>query len=101
MKVLKLATVIDTAGMLHLDIPTELSAGKFDVVIVLNPIISETAKVNPYDFSDLSGQLSWQGEGYGMSGIAAAIWVGTQTRLFQKVGFVDSTSLIVLLSSSP
>jgi hypothetical protein len=63
MKVLKLATVIDAAGMLHLDIPTELSAGKFDVVIVLNPIISETSTVNPYDFSDLFGQLSWQDEG--------------------------------------
>jgi hypothetical protein len=63
MKVLKLATVIDPAGMLHLDIPTELSAGKFDVVTVLNPIISEISKVNPYDFSDLSGHLSWQGEG--------------------------------------
>ncbi len=63
MKVLKLATVIDKSGILHLDIPTELSAGNFDVVIVLNPTITEDSEVNIYDFSDLAGQLSWQGDG--------------------------------------
>jgi hypothetical protein len=74
MKVLKLATVIDTAGMLHRDIPTELSAGKFDVVIVLNPINSETSKVNSYDFSDLSGRLSWKGEGVAMQRMLRDEW---------------------------
>ena len=42
MKVLKLATIIDASGNLHLDIPTELSSGAVDVVIVLNPSIPDT-----------------------------------------------------------
>ena len=66
MKVLKLSTVIDQSGILHLDIPTELSAGNFDVVIVLNPQIADTAHEKLYDFSDLTGRLSWQGDGVAM-----------------------------------
>ncbi|NJM20127.1 MAG: hypothetical protein HC836_20480 [Richelia sp. RM2_1_2] len=62
MKVLKLATVIDASGNLHLDIPTELSAGSVDVVIVLNPSISDAPQAKSYDFSDLAGHLSWQGD---------------------------------------
>ncbi|MEA5503649.1 hypothetical protein VB735_11120 [Halotia wernerae UHCC 0503] len=52
MKVLKLAAVIDASGNLHLDVPTELSAGTVDVVIVLNPSIPENSKEKSYDFSD-------------------------------------------------
>ena len=66
MKVLKLATVIDGSGVLHLDIPTELSAGNVDVVIVLSPRISENQQKKSYDFSDLVGQLKWQGDGLEM-----------------------------------
>ncbi|MBD2433919.1 MULTISPECIES: hypothetical protein [Fischerella] len=62
MKVLKLAAVIDGSGNLHLDIPTELPAGTVDVVIVLNPSIPDTPQIKPYDFSDLAGRLSWQGD---------------------------------------
>ncbi len=66
MKVLKLSTVIDRSGILHLDIPTELSAGNFDVVIVLNPHIADTTHEKLYDFSDLEGRLSLQGDGVAM-----------------------------------
>ncbi|MGH8001186.1 MAG: hypothetical protein ACREPR_17590 [Brasilonema sp.] len=62
MKVIKLAAVINDSGILHLDIPTELSSGTVDVVIVLNPSIPDTPQTKPYDFSDLAGCLSWQGD---------------------------------------
>jgi hypothetical protein len=62
MKVLKLATIIDASGNLHLDIPTELSSGAVDVVIVLNPSIPDTPQTKSYDFSDLAGRLSWEGD---------------------------------------
>ena len=61
MKVLKLTTIIDASGNLHLDIPTELSSGAVDVVIVLNPTgILDTHQTKSYDFSDLAGRLSWK-----------------------------------------
>lgn len=66
MKVLKLETVIDSSGNLHLDIPTELSPGTVDVVIVLNPSISENPQKNKYDFSDLAGRLSWKDDALAM-----------------------------------
>ena len=62
MKVIKLAAVIDDLGNLHLDIPTELSCGIVDVVVVVNPSIPDTSQTKPYDFSDLAGGLSWQGD---------------------------------------
>lgn len=62
MKVLKLATLIDESGNLHLDVPTELSAGAVDVVIVLNPSVTENPQTKAYDFSDLAGRLSWRGD---------------------------------------
>jgi hypothetical protein len=74
MKVLKLATIIDASGNLHLDIPTELSAGTVDVVIVLNPSISDTPQRKPYDFSDLAGRLSWQGDGVAMQRMLRDEW---------------------------
>jgi hypothetical protein len=61
MKVIKLAAVIDDLGNLHLDIPTELSSGTVDVVVV-NPSIPDTPQTKPYDFSDLAGCLNWQGD---------------------------------------
>lgn len=74
MKVLKLATVIDASGNLHLDVPTELSAGTVDVVIVLNPSIPENSIIEAYDFSDLAGRLSWQGDGVAMQRILQDEW---------------------------
>ncbi|NJR16898.1 MAG: hypothetical protein HC785_15085 [Calothrix sp. CSU_2_0] len=62
MKVLKLATIIDASGNLRLDIPTELASGAVDVVIVLNPSISDTSQTKSYNFSDLAGRLSWEGD---------------------------------------
>jgi hypothetical protein len=74
MKVLKLATVIDASGNLHLNIPTELSAGNVDVVIVLNPSITDTPQKKPYDFSDLAGRLSWQGDAVAMQRMLRDEW---------------------------
>jgi hypothetical protein len=67
MKVLKLATVIDASGNLHIDVPTDLSAGAVDVVIVLNPgTIPENTQKKSYDFSDLAGRLKWEGDSVAM-----------------------------------
>lgn len=74
MKVLKLATVIDASGNLHLDIPTELLPGTVDVVIVLNPSISKSPKKKLYDFSDLAGRLSWQDDGVAMQRVLRDEW---------------------------
>ncbi|ARV58781.1 hypothetical protein BZZ01_09130 [Nostocales cyanobacterium HT-58-2] len=62
MKVIKLAAFINDLGILHLDIPTELSSGTVDVVVVLNPSVPDTPQTKSYDFSDLAGRLSWQGD---------------------------------------
>lgn len=62
MEVLKLTTTLDASGHLHLDIPTELSSGQVDVVLILNPIPSKIAQLSSYDFSDLTGRLQWQGD---------------------------------------
>ena len=60
MEVLKLTTEIDRMGQLKLDLPTNLEAGKVDLVVIVNPVTDESKKQNPYDFSDLEGTLSWQ-----------------------------------------
>ncbi|BAZ40525.1 hypothetical protein NIES4101_64860 [Calothrix sp. NIES-4101] len=62
MKVIKLAAIIDDSGNLHLDIPTELSSGTVDVVVVVNPSTPDTPQMKSYDFSDLAGRLNWQGD---------------------------------------
>ena len=62
MEVLKLTTEIDPTGQLKIDLPTNLEVGKVDLVVILNPVTDEKTKQNPYDFSDLKGQLSWQGD---------------------------------------
>ncbi|MBW4667050.1 MAG: hypothetical protein KME60_06275 [Cyanomargarita calcarea GSE-NOS-MK-12-04C] len=74
MKVLKIATVIDASGNLHLDIPTELLPGTVDVVIVLNPSIPENSQTKAYDFSDLAGRLSWQDDGVAMQRLLRDEW---------------------------
>ncbi|NEQ19294.1 MAG: hypothetical protein F6K28_05570 [Microcoleus sp. SIO2G3] len=39
-----------------------MSSGTVDVVVVLNPNIPDIPQTKPYDFSDLAGRLSWQGD---------------------------------------
>ena len=62
MKVLQLTTTVDESGHLRLDIPTELTPGEVNVVLVLDPVVSSTIKKTNYDFSDLAGRLNWQGD---------------------------------------
>ena len=62
MEVLKLTTEIDRAGQLKIDLPTHLEAGKVDLVVIVNPVTDEGKRQNSYDFSDLEGTLSWQGD---------------------------------------
>jgi hypothetical protein len=62
MEVLKLKTISDGSGYLNLTVPTHLGAGKVDVVVVLNPGIASEEEALWYDFSDLMGRLSWQGD---------------------------------------
>jgi hypothetical protein len=66
MEVLKFTTTIDESGNLRLDIPTALSSGQVDIVVILNPSSSESGQKTAYDFSDLAGQLEWQGDAVSM-----------------------------------
>ena len=62
MEVLKLTTTIDESGYLNLNIPTQLAAGQVNIVVVLNPVSSQGQQKSSYDFSDLVGRLTWQGD---------------------------------------
>jgi hypothetical protein len=62
MEVLKLTTTIDESGYLHLNIPTQLAAGEVNIVVVLNPVASEKEQKPKYNFSNLVGKLSWEGD---------------------------------------
>lgn len=62
MEVLKLTTEIDRTGQLKIDLPTNLEAGKVDLVVIVNPVTDESKRQNSYDFADLEGTLSWQGD---------------------------------------
>ena len=62
MEVLKLTTQIDETGQLKIDLPTNLEAGKVDLVVIVNPVTEKDKEQNNYDFSDLAGKLSWQGD---------------------------------------
>ncbi|MDU9049318.1 MAG: hypothetical protein Q3M30_10725 [Candidatus Electrothrix sp. Rat3] len=59
MEIVKLTTTVNATGRLHIDIPTRLSPGKVQAVLVLHPV---AASDRHYDFSDLAGQLSWKGD---------------------------------------
>lgn len=74
MKVIKLAAVIDDSGNLHLDIPTELSSGTVDVVVVVNPSTLDITHGKSYDFSDLAGRLTWQGDSVAQTRILRDEW---------------------------
>ncbi|MDJ0747224.1 MAG: hypothetical protein QNJ32_28315 [Xenococcaceae cyanobacterium MO_167.B27] len=61
MEVLKLTTEIDETGQLKIDLHTNLEAGKVDLVVIVNPLVEKAKGLSNYDFSDLEGKLSWQG----------------------------------------
>jgi hypothetical protein len=62
MEVLKLTTEIDETGQLNIKLPTNLEAGKVELVLIVNPVTEQEKKHNNYDFSDLAGKLNWQGD---------------------------------------
>ena len=62
MEVLKLTNKIDDKGQLKIDLPTNLEAGKVDLVVIVNPVAEKAKEQNNYYFSDLEGKLSWQGD---------------------------------------
>jgi hypothetical protein len=62
MEVLKLQKISDGSGYLNLTVPTHLGAGEVDVVVVLNPGVASEEEASRYNFSDLMGRLSWQGD---------------------------------------
>ena len=61
MEVLKLTTEIDDTGQLKIELPTNLKAGKVDLIVIVNPIPEKDMR-NNYNFSNLAGKLSWQGD---------------------------------------
>ncbi|NEQ70962.1 MAG: hypothetical protein F6K21_36825 [Symploca sp. SIO2D2] len=61
MDVVKLTTTIDESGCLNLSIPTQLAGAEVNVVVVVNPVSSVEESQHKYDFSDLVGKLTWQG----------------------------------------
>lgn len=62
MEVLKLTTKINDKGKLKIDLSTNLEAGEVDLVVIVNPIAEKAKEENKYDFSNLKGKLSWQGD---------------------------------------
>lgn len=62
MQIITLTGKIDTDGHLRLDIPTSLVSGNVEVEITIQPIRSEQGSAATYDFSDLAGRLTWQGD---------------------------------------
>jgi hypothetical protein len=62
MEVLKLTTEIDASGYLTLNVPTQMAPGMVNLVVVVNPAPAVPNPQSSYDFSDLAGQLTWQGD---------------------------------------
>ncbi len=56
MEILQLTTEIDDEGQLKINLPTNLEAGKVDLVVIVNPVTEKDKKQKPYDFSDLVGR---------------------------------------------
>ncbi len=70
MQSLNLKGKIDTDGHLRLDLLTVLLLGDVEVVLVIQPADYQGAQARSqsrnYDFSDLAGTLSWQGDAVAM-----------------------------------
>ncbi len=65
MQVVKVKGEIDARGYLRLELPTQLPAGPIELVIVLGSVPQQGNGLK-YDFVDLSGKLSWQGDAVAM-----------------------------------
>lgn len=61
MQIVKTKGEIDQDGHLRLDLSTQLPAGPVDLTLVLESASSQT-NGSKYDFVDLAGKLSWQGD---------------------------------------
>lgn len=61
MQTLTVQTTIDEVGRIKLDVPTDLPAGRAEVVLVVNPLGAGSA-ARTYDFRDLTGRLTWPGD---------------------------------------
>ncbi|MCC5638221.1 hypothetical protein LC593_20765 [Nostoc sp. CHAB 5844] len=59
---------------MHLDIPTQLSPGEVNIVLVLSPVTSDSTQKSNYDFSDLAGKLVWQGDALAMQKVLRDEW---------------------------
>ncbi len=62
MEVLTLTGKIDSDGHLRLDVLTELPAGNVEIALIINPNLQPQPEPKKYDFSDLAGKLTWQGD---------------------------------------
>ena len=66
MEVLKLTAKTDESGCLNLNIPTQLTSVEVNIVVVLNPVTSVEKQQLKYDFSDLVGRLTFEGDAVAM-----------------------------------
>ncbi|MEQ8539274.1 MAG: hypothetical protein RIB93_17695 [Coleofasciculus sp. D1-CHI-01] len=62
MEVFQLTITVNASGHLVLDIPTQLSPGLVNIVLVLSSSVASKVQNQNYDFSDLSGRLNWRGD---------------------------------------
>lgn len=62
MQALTLIGTVDSDGHLRLDIPTQLPAGNVELVVVINSTSQEKPNLRKYDFSNLTGKLTLQGD---------------------------------------
>ncbi|HIK04226.1 MAG TPA: hypothetical protein IGS40_05860 [Trichormus sp. M33_DOE_039] len=74
MEVFQMTTTVDESGLLHLNIPTQLSPGQVNIVVVLNPVPADKTHKSGYDFSDLAGKLVWQGDARAMQRVLRDEW---------------------------
>ena len=103
MEVFQLTTTINKSGHLLLDIPTKLALEQVNVVLVLNPIRESKPQNQNYDFSDLSGKLTWKGNAVAMqrilrddtNGIITLLQGNTQlVQLLQAANWIEISVII-------
>ena len=58
MERLKIHAKVNADGHLKIDVPTTLRGGDVDVILLIK---SKNKPRKKYDFSDLTGRLSWNG----------------------------------------